>query len=224
MPARRSTPASRPGGARRRRCAGFVELDVALWDRRRCRDRIDSRARALGRGRRAPSTPAARTPFETGRSRRSLPETAWPISASTRRSRSCRARRRRRRGAGAGLDRSSGATGAAKAPGKCPARSIRNQRSTFPTTTPCSARRFSRRSPRGCETAVFALGCFWGAERLFWEPEASTPRRSATAGGFTPNPTYEEVCTGQTGHAEVVLVVFDPAKVSYEQLLKIFFE
>jgi len=78
--------------------------------------------------------------------------------------------------------------------------------------------------PEGLETAVFGLGCFWGAERLFWQTEGVYTTAVGYAGGYTPNPTYEEVCSAKTGHAEVVLVVFDPAKVSYEALLKVFFE
>jgi peptide-methionine (S)-S-oxide reductase len=79
--------------------------------------------------------------------------------------------------------------------------------------------------PEGTETAVFGLGCFWGAERKFWEMgEGIWITAAGYAGGFTPNPTYEEVCTGRTGHNEVVLVVYDPAKVSYEALLKTFWE
>jgi len=72
--------------------------------------------------------------------------------------------------------------------------------------------------------AVFGLGCFWGAERRFWETEGVFSTAAGYAGGVTPNPTYEEVCSGLTGHTEVVLVVFDPAVVSYEQLLAVFWE
>jgi len=74
------------------------------------------------------------------------------------------------------------------------------------------------------ERAVFGLGCFWGAERRFWETGGVFTTAAGYAGGITPNPTYEEVCSGLTGHTEVVLVVFDPARVSYEQLLAVFWE
>jgi peptide-methionine (S)-S-oxide reductase len=78
--------------------------------------------------------------------------------------------------------------------------------------------------PEGLEMAVFGLGCFWGAERKFWQTDGVWVTAAGYAGGVTPNATYQEVCSGGTGHTEVVLVVFDPAKVSYEQLLKVFWE
>ncbi|MCX7303928.1 MAG: peptide-methionine (S)-S-oxide reductase MsrA [Hyphomicrobiales bacterium] len=78
--------------------------------------------------------------------------------------------------------------------------------------------------PDGLETAFFGLGCFWGAERLFWQTQGVWVTAVGYAGGITPNPTYPETCTGLTGHAEVVLVVFDPKIVSYADLLKIFWE
>ena len=78
--------------------------------------------------------------------------------------------------------------------------------------------------PDGLRTAVFGMGCFWGAERLFWQTPGVYSTAVGYAGGYTPNPTYEEVCSGSTGHAEVVLVVFDPAKLSYEELLRVFWE
>jgi peptide-methionine (S)-S-oxide reductase len=78
--------------------------------------------------------------------------------------------------------------------------------------------------PAGLEQAMFALGCFWGAERKFWQLPGVYTTAVGYAGGFTPNPTYNEVCSGRTGHNEVVLVVFDPEKVSYETLLKVFWE
>lgn len=78
--------------------------------------------------------------------------------------------------------------------------------------------------PDGLETAMFGLGCFWGAERMFWPVDGVYTTAVGYAAGFTPNPTYEEVCTGLTGHNEVVLVVFDPTVVSDERLLKVFWE
>ena len=78
--------------------------------------------------------------------------------------------------------------------------------------------------PAGFETAVFGMGCFWGAERIFWRIPGVYSTSVGYAGGFTTNPTYEETCSGRTGHAEVVQVVYDPAKVSYETLLKAFWE
>ncbi|MEL6602945.1 MAG: peptide-methionine (S)-S-oxide reductase MsrA [Cyanobacteria bacterium J06614_10] len=78
--------------------------------------------------------------------------------------------------------------------------------------------------PEGMELAMFGLGCFWGAERKFWQTEGVYSTAVGYAAGMTPNPTYREVCSGMTGHNEVVLVVFDPAVVSYEGLLKVFWE
>jgi peptide-methionine (S)-S-oxide reductase len=78
--------------------------------------------------------------------------------------------------------------------------------------------------PAGIETAVFGMGCFWGAERIFWQTPGVYSTAAGYAGGFSPNPTYKEVCSGATGHAEVVLVAFDPSKVSYETLLRLFWE
>jgi peptide-methionine (S)-S-oxide reductase len=78
--------------------------------------------------------------------------------------------------------------------------------------------------PEGMEKALFGMGCFWGAERKFWQMEGVYTTAVGYAGGYTPNPTYQEVCTGMTGHAEVVLVVYDPKVVSYQSLLKIFWE
>ncbi len=78
--------------------------------------------------------------------------------------------------------------------------------------------------PQGLETALFGLGCFWGAERLFWLIPGVDVTAAGYAGGYTPNPSYQEVCSGMTGHNEVVRVVYDPGAVNYGQLLKIFWE
>jgi peptide-methionine (S)-S-oxide reductase len=78
--------------------------------------------------------------------------------------------------------------------------------------------------PEGMEQALFGMGCFWGAERKFWQQEGVFTTAVGYAAGYTPNPTYQEVCSGLTGHNEVVLVVFDPKVISYEQILKVFWE
>jgi peptide-methionine (S)-S-oxide reductase len=100
-----------------------------------------------------------------------------------------------------------------------------------PTPIPTASRHFINGRPlkgpypEGTETALFGLGCFWGAERRFWElGDGIHITAVGYAGGHTPNPTYEEVCTGRTGHNEVVLVVYHPGKIAYEQLLKTFWE
>ena len=93
------------------------------------------------------------------------------------------------------------------------------------TTHFVNGRKLKPPYPAGLEQAVFGLGCFWGAERKFWElGDGIYATAVGYAGGHTPNPTYEEVCSGRTGHTEVVLVVFDPKKISYENLLKTFWE
>ncbi|SRR5690606_34134959 len=78
--------------------------------------------------------------------------------------------------------------------------------------------------PEGARTAIFGMGCFWGAERVFWQLPGVITTAVGYSGGYTPNPTYEEVCSGRTGHAEVALVVYDPEQISYEALLKAFWE
>ncbi|MDJ0958219.1 MAG: peptide-methionine (S)-S-oxide reductase MsrA [Arenicellales bacterium] len=78
--------------------------------------------------------------------------------------------------------------------------------------------------PEGMEQALFGLGCFWGAEKRFWELDGVYTTAAGYSGGYTPNPTYQEVCSGQTGHNEVVLVVYDPDVISYDQLLEVFWE
>ncbi len=78
--------------------------------------------------------------------------------------------------------------------------------------------------PEGLDLAVFGMGCFWGAERRFWQMDGVYTTAVGYSGGYTPNPTYEEVCTGRTGHTEAVMVVFDPSVVTYDDLLKVFWE
>jgi peptide-methionine (S)-S-oxide reductase len=93
-----------------------------------------------------------------------------------------------------------------------------------PQTHYVNGHRIAPPFPAGLREAVFGLGCFWGAERLFWQLPGVYSTAVGYAGGFTPNPTYEEVCTGLTGHAEVVRVIYDPEKIDYEDLLKVFWE
>ena len=100
----------------------------------------------------------------------------------------------------------------------------RVERMPVPATHFVTGARLEPPFPTGMELALFGLGCFWGAERKFWETPGVHSTAVGYAGGFTPNPTYEEVCSGLTGHAEVVRVVFDPARVSHEGLLRIFWE
>jgi len=95
---------------------------------------------------------------------------------------------------------------------------------SFSPTHLVSKHRISPPFPAGLKEAVFGLGCFWGAERLFWELPGVYATAAGYAGGYTQNPTYEEVCSGMTGHAEVVRVIYDPQKIDYEDLLKAFWE
>ncbi len=100
----------------------------------------------------------------------------------------------------------------------------RSTRMPVPPAHHLSGRRLEPPFPESCEQALFGLGCFWGAEKRFWLTPGVWVTAVGYAGGFTPNPTYEEVCTGRTGHNEVVLVVFEPSQVSYEELLQVFWE
>jgi peptide-methionine (S)-S-oxide reductase len=107
-----------------------------------------------------------------------------------------------------------------------PGQALPGRAEPIPTSTEhfVSRRPLKGPYPEGMERALFGLGCFWGAERLFWQIDGVWVTAAGYAGGLTPNPTYQETCTGLTGHAEVVLVVFDPAIVSYADLLKVFWE
>ena len=100
----------------------------------------------------------------------------------------------------------------------------RPERMPVPLAHVVNGHRLERPFPEGLEEAMFGMGCFWGAERRFWALDGVQTTAVGYAAGSTPNPTYREVCSGLTGHAEVVLVVFDPAVVSYEDLLKVFWE
>jgi peptide-methionine (S)-S-oxide reductase len=100
----------------------------------------------------------------------------------------------------------------------------RAERMVVPESHAVSGHRIVPPFPAGLELALFGMGCFWGAERCFWQRTGVYSTAVGYAGGFTPNPTYEEVCSGRTGHAEVVRVLFDPAAISYEALLRVFWE
>ena len=100
----------------------------------------------------------------------------------------------------------------------------RSQPTVGPLSHAISGRQLRGPYPDGTEIAEFALGCFWGEEKTFWQVPGVWVTAVGYQGGYTPNPTYSEVCTGKTGHAEAVRVVYDPGKVSYEQLLKVFWE
>jgi peptide-methionine (S)-S-oxide reductase len=100
----------------------------------------------------------------------------------------------------------------------------RSQPTVGPLSHAISGRQLRGPYPDGTEIAEFALGCFWGEEKTFWQVPGVWVTAVGYQGGYTPNPTYSEVCTGKTGHAEAVRVVYDPAKVTYEQLLKVFWE
>jgi peptide-methionine (S)-S-oxide reductase len=112
----------------------------------------------------------------------------------------------------------------AKIPSKSEALPGRAERLPVPEVHHVNGNRLEPPFPAGLETAMFALGCFWGAEKKFWQQKGVYTTAVGYAAGHTPNATYREVCSGMTGHAEVVLVVFDPKQITYEQLLKIFWE
>jgi peptide-methionine (S)-S-oxide reductase len=111
-----------------------------------------------------------------------------------------------------------------KMPGREEALAGRTERMAVPAKHHVNGARLEPPFPDGLERAVFGLGCFWGAEKKFWQLPGVYSTAVGYSAGFTPNPTYREVCTGMTGHAEVVLVVFDPKRVSYDTLLKTFWE
>jgi peptide-methionine (S)-S-oxide reductase len=109
-------------------------------------------------------------------------------------------------------------------PSKAEALPGRSERLPVPAAHHVNGARLEEPFPEGMEKALFALGCFWGAEKKFWQQKGVYTTASGYAAGHTPNPTYREVCSGMTGHAEVVLVVFDPQQISYADLLKVFWE
>jgi peptide-methionine (S)-S-oxide reductase len=100
----------------------------------------------------------------------------------------------------------------------------RTERMAVPKTHHVNGALLEPPFPAGLEQALFAIGCFWGAERKFWQTPGVYSTSVGYAGGATPNPTYREVCSGQTGHTEIVRVVFDPARVTYAELLRVFWE
>ena len=112
----------------------------------------------------------------------------------------------------------------AQIPSKTTALPGRTERMSVPELHFVNGRRIVEPFPDGFERALFGMGCFWGAERKFWQLEEVYSTAVGYAAGLTPNPTYREVCTGMTGHNEVVLVVFDPKRISYESLLRTFWE
>jgi peptide-methionine (S)-S-oxide reductase len=107
-----------------------------------------------------------------------------------------------------------------------PADALRGRDEAIPTAERHAVNGSSIRPPypEGAELSTFAMGCFWGAEKIFWQTPGVLSTSVGYAGGYTPNPTYEEVCSGRTGHAEAVQVVFDPSRIGYEELLKLFWE
>ena len=115
-------------------------------------------------------------------------------------------------------------TGKAKMPSGEEALPGRANRMRVPATHFVNGNRLEPPFPAGTELAMFGMGCFWGAEKVFWKTQGVYTTAVGYAGGFTPNPTYEEVCTGRTGHTEAVRVVFDPTTIPYDSLLRLFWE